>query len=79
MKLKEYEKMLKDHDWYYTFSDDKRYYDKARAVEEKLIALADNDKTLRKLFMLYADWNSVKQISQEVFNKRKEEIYGERD
>lgn len=79
MKLKEYEKMLKDHDWYYTFSNDKRYYDKARAVEEKLIALAEKYPDLKQLFMLYADWNSVKQISQEMFDKRRDAIYGQRD
>lgn len=40
MTLEAYKKHLRDHDWYYDFSDDSRTYNKGSVVSERLKAIA---------------------------------------
>lgn len=38
--LKEYYKMLKEHDWYFDWSDDGRVWEKGRAAHSRLAAMS---------------------------------------
>jgi len=56
MQIEELHKLLKDHDFYYVYSDDGRVYDKGKASQEKIDALVketgSNGKWLYKQYML---------------------------
>ena len=56
MQIEELHKLLKDHDFYYVYSDDGRVYDKGKASQEKIDALVketgSNGKWLYEQFML---------------------------
>lgn len=61
----DFEKLLQDHDWFYAFSDDTRYYKAGRMSEEKLITLTENNRAWRDLFLLYSQYNSAAQTMTE--------------
>ena len=56
MQIEELHTLLKDHDFYYVYSDDSRVYDKGKASQEKIDALVketgSNGKWLYKQYML---------------------------
>ncbi len=56
MQIEELHKLLKDHDFYYVYSDDGRVYDKGKASQEKIDALVketgSNGEWLYKQFLL---------------------------
>ena len=56
MQIEELHELLKDHDFYYVYSDDGRVYDKGKASQEKIDALVketgSNGKWLYKQYML---------------------------
>lgn len=53
----EYEHVLKNHDWYYSFSDDPRYYHGGEAVERRINELkkklSNNKTNTKKATQLY--------------------------
>lgn len=50
MSEEDYKKLLEDHDWYYSYSDSPKVYDKGLENEKKLLAIAKTDKALQKLY-----------------------------
>lgn len=54
MEPKEYEELLKQHDWYYHYSDDHNKFKAGSDNQVKLIALACGCHELDKLYHKYA-------------------------
>ena len=56
MQIEELHTLLKDHDFYYVYSDDGRVYDKGKASQEKIDVLikeiGSEGKRLYEQFML---------------------------
>lgn len=50
MNLKMYKQLLAVHDWYYSFSDDSRSYNRGLEEERQLKQLAEGKKTYEKAF-----------------------------
>lgn len=50
MNLKEYKRMLREHDWFYAMSDSIAIYEKGRACETKLKGLAGTKVTYMKAY-----------------------------
>jgi len=41
MSLETLKSMLETHDWYYTYSDDHRYYERGKAERDEILALIE--------------------------------------
>lgn len=64
----QFEEVLQNHDWFYAFSDDKRYYDAGRLSEQRITELMEGNEWWTKLFRLYAEYQSpVSKMSEEEF------------
>lgn len=50
MNIRDYKQMLALHDWFYSSSDDYRWYEKGLAYEQKLKQLAKGKKTYEKAY-----------------------------
>jgi hypothetical protein len=72
--IAEFEQLLQDHDWYYAFSDDKRYYAAQKMMEERIVALTDTSRVWKDLYLLYCEAASpvVKMSEEEFLSKRKQ-------
>ena len=77
---KKYENMLKNHDWFYSMSDDNRYYVKGKKEMddinnmEKQLSNVDADKA-RFLHLKYAKMNTGLSTEAEIeFNKLKKKF-----
>lgn len=50
LTLREYKKLLENHDWYYGMADDHRVYQAGQDAELKLKELAKLDKAFEKAY-----------------------------
>ena len=65
-KMVELETLLKSHDWYFTFSDDRRSYKKGEAEQSKIRRLVDYiGKDGMKLYKTYGKKNGVMEMVKE--------------
>ena len=48
MQIEELHKLLKDHDFYYVYSDDGKVYDKGKASQEKIDVLVKDIGSIGK-------------------------------
>ena len=64
----QFEQLLQDHDWYYAFCDDKRYYGALKMAEERIVQLSETNRHWRDLFLLYSQFSSpAAKMSQDEF------------
>lgn len=55
-QLKNLWDLLEKHDWYYTYSDDHRYYVKGSKERKVLQSMVQENERLMKLYKDYADY-----------------------
>lgn len=53
--LKEFDKMLSHHDWYYAFADDYSTYSRGQQSANELIAISRESDEHAKLFKVWRD------------------------
>ena len=56
MDLAEYYKSLKNHDWYYNYSDDHGVWSKGSREYARLQAIAQENPTLLRMYRDYSKW-----------------------
>lgn len=58
MTVEQFTQMLKNHDWYYMYSDDHRYWTKGRQERaEIMMAIQNDEQLLRPVFEQYLQEN----------------------
>ena len=71
----EFEHLLQDHDWYYAFSDDKRYYVTQKAMEEQITALSETNRLWRDLYLLYCEAASpISKMTEDEFLSKRNQL-----
>jgi len=50
MTLKEFKQRLNKHDWYYSMSEDSRWYESGLAEQKELERLAETKPSFKKVF-----------------------------
>jgi hypothetical protein len=56
MKKEEFFKRCKSHDWYYNYSDDFIVWAAGERSERELLAIANQDPELNKIFNAWGDY-----------------------
>lgn len=56
MDIKGYYKLLEDHDWYHTHSEDNTVYHAGLAEKKQLLSLAISDRILEQMFRDYSEY-----------------------
>lgn len=57
--LKEYEQMLKSHDWYYMMSDDPQVYKKGCYKQSELKEIAETNSNFKAMFDIYKNKHKI--------------------
>lgn len=71
----EFEQLLQDHDWYYTLSDDKRYYAAHKNIEEQIARISMTNSYWRDLFLLYSEFSSpAERLTEEMFMSKRKQL-----
>lgn len=60
VNLKEFDKKLENHDWFYYFSDDRRVYKAGKAEAERIESIAQKSIEHYKLYTIWADYFNSK-------------------
>lgn len=70
--MAQFEQLLQDHDWYYAFSDDKRYYSAHKMAEQRILELSQTNRHWKDLYLLYSQFSSPadKMTEDEFMSKR---------
>ena len=59
MTEEEYLELLKQHDWYYYYSDDHRVYTKGRDNAQRLLNLSQDSPKLRQMYEKFINDKSL--------------------
>lgn len=71
----DFEELLQDHDWFYAFSDDRRYYKVGKAKEEMIVAITAENRWWRDLYMVYSEYNSpLSKMTEEEFMAKRSAV-----
>lgn len=59
LNIKDYEEMLKNHDWYYMMSEDQSVYNKGSYYYGKIKQLSETSEEHLKMFKQYQDKHKI--------------------
>ena len=59
LNIKDYEEMLKHHDWYYMMSEDSNVYKRGSFRQQELRELSDTNYDFKQLFEKYQNKHKI--------------------
>lgn len=73
MDIKDFDKLLSQHDWTYAYADDYNYFTRGEEQRRIIMAYANRDPKLMELFIVWSDFSNQK-TDREVFQRLREEL-----